>query len=147
VPDPPDWSAALGLTPDRIVGVHAGGGWVLVELAAPADVRAARPDRAGVLDLGGVVCVAATPGDRPGVDSVSRVFGPGVGLDEDPVTGSAHCLLAPVLAARTGRTAFVGEQASRRGGTVGMRLEGERVALIGRAVTVWEGTLLHGPPS
>jgi PhzF family phenazine biosynthesis protein len=145
VPDPPDWSVALGVASDRVVGVWAGGGWVLVELAAAADVRAARPDRDAVLALGGEVCVVAAPGDRPGIDSVCRVFGPGLGIDEDPVTGAAHCVLGPWLAGRTGRTTFVGEQASRRGGIVGMRVQGERVALIGRAVTVWEGQLLHGP--
>ncbi len=75
------------------------------------------------------------------------MFAPGFGIDEDPVTGSAHCLLAPWLAARTGRMAFVGEQASARGGTVGMRVEGERVVLAGRAVTVWEGRLLHEAPA
>jgi PhzF family phenazine biosynthesis protein len=147
VPEPPDWSDALGVGPERILGVWAGGGWVLVELASVADVRGLRPDRDAVLALGGVVSVVATPGDVPGVDTVTRVFAPGVGIDEDPVTGSAHCFLAPWLAARTGRTEFAGEQASPRGGAVGMRLEGERVVLIGTAVTVWEGTLLHGPPA
>ncbi len=147
VAEAPGWPNALGVAPARVVGVSVGGGWVLVELAEAADVWAARPDRNGVLALADIVCVAATPGDRPGVDSVCRVFGPGVGIDEDPVTGSAHCLLAPWLAARTGRMAFVGEQASARGGTVGMRVEGERVVLAGRAVTVWEGRLLHEAPA
>jgi predicted PhzF superfamily epimerase YddE/YHI9 len=75
------------------------------------------------------------------VDSVCRVFAPGAGIPEDPVTGSAHCLIAPWLAARTGRDRFSGVQASRRGGVVGMRLDGDRVELSGRAVTVLEGTL------
>jgi predicted PhzF superfamily epimerase YddE/YHI9 len=88
-----------------------------------------------------------------GVDSVCRVFAPGYGIDEDPVTGSAHCVLAPWLAARSGgsaegagRTSFVGEQVSARGGVVGMRLAGDRVVLSGRAVTVIEGTLHSDPP-
>lgn len=144
---PPDWAPPLGMPADRVLDVWAGGGWVMVELAAAADVRACRPDREGVLALADIVCVAATPGDRPGIDSVCRVFAPGFGIDEDPVTGSAHCMLAPWLAQRTGRTEFVGQQVSARGGTVGMRLQDDRVALIGRAVTVWEGRLLTDPPS
>jgi predicted PhzF superfamily epimerase YddE/YHI9 len=144
--DPPDWSAALGVPADRIVAVLALGERSLVELASPADVRASVPDRDAVLGLGGFVIVTSAPGDRDGIDAVSRVFAPGVGIDEDPVTGGAHCSIAPWLAARTGRTAFVGEQASARGGIVGMRLEADRVVLRGHAVTVLEGTLRSDPP-
>lgn len=146
VVEPPDWSMALGLPADRIVGTFAEREWVLVEAASAVDVRAARPDRERVLALGGFVILVAAPGDRPGVDSVCRVFAPGVGIDEDPVTGSAHCVIAPWLAARTGRTELTGEQVSRRGGVVGMRLTGERVQLAGRAVTVMEGVLHSDPP-
>jgi PhzF family phenazine biosynthesis protein len=142
VVDPPDWAGALGLAPDRVVGVYGNPGkWVFAELAAPADVRAAVPDAAAIVDLGGYVTVAAAPGDAAGVDSVCRVFAPGAGIPEDPVTGSAHCIIAPWLAARTGGDRFSGVQASPRGGVVGMRLDGDRVELSGRAVTVLEGTL------
>jgi PhzF family phenazine biosynthesis protein len=153
VPALEDWSGALGVGADRIRGLFAGGGWTLVEAAAPADVRSARPDRSAIIALApdSAVLLAAAPGDRPGVDSVCRVFAPVYGIDEDPVTGSAHCVLAPWLAARSaavgdGRTSFVGEQVSARGGVVGMRLTGERVVLSGRAVTVIEGTLHSDPP-
>src|SRR5262245_30790771 len=145
--DPPAVAPALGLPTDRVLGVHGNeGGWLLAELASPADVRAAVPDLAAVVALGGFVVVAATPGERDGIDSVCRVFAPGAGIAEDPVTGSAHCLIAPWLAARTGRAEFTGEQASPRGGIVGMRVEGERVVLSGRAVTVLAGTLREDPP-
>ena len=77
---------------------------------------------------------------------VSRFFAPGAGIDEDPVTGSAHCVLAPFWAARTGRTTLVGHQASTRGGIVRMRLDGDRVILGGKAVTVWSGHLHAAPP-
>jgi predicted PhzF superfamily epimerase YddE/YHI9 len=154
VPDPPDWATPLGLDPDRVVGVWAtAGGWTLVEVASPADVRSLVPDAAGIVALNrNAVVVTAAPGDVPGVDSVSRVFGPGIGIPEDPVTGAAHCIVAPWLAARErdgdGRTAFVGEQASARGGTVGMRLgDRDRVVLSGRCVTVLEGTILAVPTS
>lgn len=144
--DPPDWSKALGIAPDRVAAVVEAGVWTMVELASPADVRACVPDRNAILELSGVVVVGAAPGDRDGIDSVIRVFGPGLGIEEDPVTGAAHCIVAPWLAARTGRTTFVGEQASARGGIVGMRLEGDRVVLRGQAVTVIEGTLASDPP-
>jgi predicted PhzF superfamily epimerase YddE/YHI9 len=108
----------------------------LVELADAAAVRSLEPDLRSLAALGtrGVVVTAA--GDRPGVDCVSRFFGPNAGVPEDPVTGSAHCALAVWWAARTGRRELVGEQASRRGGTVRMVLAGDRVRLGGRAVTV-----------
>jgi PhzF family phenazine biosynthesis protein len=148
VADPPDWAPALGLPAGRVAGVWTTrGGWTLVELASAHDVRSIVPDQAAILALGGeVVVAAATPGDREGVDSVSRVFGPGVGIPEDPVTGAAHCIIGPWLAGRTGRTELTGEQASSRGGIVGMRLTGDRVVLSGRAVTVMEGVLHQDPP-
>ena len=147
VADPPDLAPALGLPPDRVVGVYGNeGGWLFAELATAADVRAAVPDLVAVQALGGFATVAAAPGEREGIASVCRVFAPGAGIDEDPVTGSAHCLIGPWLAARTGRTEFTGEQASSRGGIVGMRVEGDRVVLSGRAVTVLEGTLREDPP-
>jgi predicted PhzF superfamily epimerase YddE/YHI9 len=74
-------------------------------------------------------------------DFVSRFFAPGSGIDEDPVTGSAHCCLAPFWADRLGKCEFVAYQASRRGGTLRVRLEGDRVKLGGRAVTVLRGEL------
>ena len=147
IDDPPDWAEPLGVAPDRIVGVHGNGSWVLVELASPRDVRDVTPDRQAIVSLGGYVLVTG-PGGRPGIDSVCRYFAPGAGIDEDPVTGSAHCVLAPFWAARLGRAELVGEQVSARGGIVGMRLAGDRVILSGRAVTVLRAELQsHPPPS
>jgi predicted PhzF superfamily epimerase YddE/YHI9 len=80
--------------------------------------------------------IVTAPGDRAGIDCVSRVFAPAVGIPEDPATGSAHCTLAPFWAERLGRTELVGEQASERGGIVRMKVAGDRVILGGRAVTV-----------
>ncbi|PXY37094.1 oxidoreductase [Prauserella coralliicola] len=115
---------------------------ILVRAATAGQVRAVEPDLAGpaVLEVPCGVTVTA-PGDRPGLDFVSRVFAPKVGIPEDPVTGSAHCALAPYWAERLGRTELVGEQASPRGGIVGMRLRGDRVHLSGQAVTVFAGSL------
>ena len=76
-----------------------------------------------------------------GIDFVSRFFAPGAGIDEDPVTGSAHCCLTPYWSERLGRTAFVARQLSPRGGTLRVALEGDRVKLRGQAVTVLRGEL------
>lgn len=74
-------------------------------------------------------------------DYVSRFFAPGVGIDEDPVTGSAHCILSPYWSGRLGKTELTGEQASARGGIVRTRQDGDRVHLAGQAVTVLSGEL------
>jgi predicted PhzF superfamily epimerase YddE/YHI9 len=109
---------------------------VLIELPGADAVRSFEPDLAELAALGGRAVVITAPGDRDGVDCVSRVFGPNVGIPEDPVTGSAHCTLAVHWGERLSRTELVGEQASRRGGTVHMRRQGDRVILGGQAVTV-----------
>jgi predicted PhzF superfamily epimerase YddE/YHI9 len=73
---------------------------------------------------------------------VSRFFAPGVGVDEDPVTGSAHCALAPYWGNKLGRTSMLAYQASRRGGVVQLRLDGDRVFLTGSAVITMRGELV-----
>jgi PhzF family phenazine biosynthesis protein len=114
----------------------------LVEVADETAVRAVRPDvRAlAALDMRGVIVTARS--SSASFDFVSRFFAPAAGVDEDPVTGSAHCALAPYWAAKLGKPALVGYQASARGGTVECTLTGDRVVLGGRAVTVLRGTLL-----
>jgi PhzF family phenazine biosynthesis protein len=145
--DPVDWAAPLGLPAGAVIGVWSTPtGWTLVEVATAAEVRSLVPDSAAILAWGGHMVLVAAVGDREGIDSVCRVFAPALGIDEDPVTGAAHCVLAPWLAERTGRTDFTGEQASARGGIVGMRLAGDRVVLSGRAVTTIVGTLQSDPP-
>jgi predicted PhzF superfamily epimerase YddE/YHI9 len=118
---------------------------LLVELGSAEAVRTLQPDLGALRALGTRGVIVTAPGDREGIDMVSRFFAPGAGVDEDPVTGSAHCVLAPFWAERTGRTTLVGHQASARGGIVRMRLDGDRVILGGHAVTVWSGTLHAGP--
>jgi PhzF family phenazine biosynthesis protein len=147
VPDPPDWAPALGVAPDRVLSVWSTrDDWSLVEVATADDVRSATPDSAAIRGRGCGIVVVVAAGDRRSIDSVCRVFAPAVGIDEDPVTGAAHCIIAPWLSERTGGTTFTGQQASARGGIVGMRLAGDRVVLSGRAVTVIEGTLRSDPP-
>lgn len=115
---------------------------LLVELADASAVRSLAPDLQAVAAVGGRCVVVTAAGDRSGVDCVSRVFAPNVGIPEDPVTGSAHCALAVFWGDRLGRHALVGEQASSRGGTVLMERRGDRVVLGGGAVTVSRVTLL-----
>jgi predicted PhzF superfamily epimerase YddE/YHI9 len=88
-----------------------------------------------------IVTAAADVGGPGGYDFVSRYFAPAAGIDEDPVTGSAHCTLGPFWAERLGRDQLTGYQASRRGGLVQVRPQGARVHLGGRAVTVLRGQL------
>jgi predicted PhzF superfamily epimerase YddE/YHI9 len=118
-----------------------GGTDYLVEVAEARTVRELAPDLAMLarLPARGVMVTAAS--DVPEADFVSRFFGPAVGVPEDPVTGSAHTVLGPYWAPRIGRDELVGMQVSRRGGTVGVRLAGDRVLLSGRAVTVLDGQL------
>lgn len=130
---------ALGATP---AGVYRGREDVLVEAADAEAVRRLAPDfraLAGIPARG--VIVTASGDGHDGADFVSRCFYPAVGIDEDPVTGSAHCTLASFWCPRLGRSALVGWQASRRGGRVGVELADDRVLLTGRAVTVLRGDL------
>jgi predicted PhzF superfamily epimerase YddE/YHI9 len=110
-------------------------------VADAATVRGLAPDLATIamLPARGVMVTAAA--DDREADFVSRFFGPAVGVPEDPVTGSAHTVLGPFWGSRLGKDELVGRQLSRRGGTVGVRLLGDRVQLSGRAVTVSDGQL------
>lgn len=117
---------------------------LLAEIADETAVRKLVPDvraLAGIDARGVIVTAAADPGRRH--DFVSRFFAPRVlpGDAEDPVTGSAHCALAPHWAGRLGRDTLTGYQASARGGRVRVAVRGDRVALSGRAVTVLDGEL------
>jgi len=103
-----------------------------------AEVRGLRPNFRVLADLGPHLLIATAPGSE--TDVVSRAFAPGAGIDEDSVTGSAHAVLAPLWAARLGRERFTAYQASSRGGRLSCRLEGDRVWLGGRCVTVVEGS-------
>jgi predicted PhzF superfamily epimerase YddE/YHI9 len=116
-------------------------GKVLV-VTDPASVRAVSPDFAAIAALDGPGVIVTAVSDVADVDFISRYFAPSVGIDEDPVTGAAHCALAPFWAERLGRDELVGYQASTRGGTVRCRVAGDRVVLGGHAVTVTRGELL-----
>ena len=115
----------------------------LVEVDSEATVRRLAPDirRLGnVATSRGIIVTALAETD--GIDFVSRYFAPSAGIDEDPVTGSTHCSLAPYWRRRLGRTAFTAWQASSRGGLVKVEVRGGRVALSGQAVSVMRCLLL-----
>jgi PhzF family phenazine biosynthesis protein len=132
----PELCAALGL-PDAPVWLAEGcNDAALIELADEAAVRAVQPDFAALRRIHRMAVVTA-PGDSETI--ASRVFVPYCGIDEDPVTGSAHAALVPYWAKRLGRTEFTALQASKRGGLLNCRLEGDRVLLGGRCHTVIVG--------
>jgi PhzF family phenazine biosynthesis protein len=115
---------------------------LLVDLETEEQVRGVQPDIRLLKQLpvrGVIVTGRASTG---GHDFVSRFFAPQVGVDEDPVCGSAHCCLGPYWAEKLGRNALSGHQVSCRGGVVKVRVEGNRVVLIGQAVTVLRGELV-----
>ncbi|WP_406216243.1 PhzF family phenazine biosynthesis protein [Streptomyces decoyicus] len=115
---------------------------LLVELPEAQAVRDLAPDIAALAEFSGrAVIVTAGTADGADHDFVSRVFAPAAGIPEDPVTGAAHCVLAPHWAGRLGRTELTGVQLSSRGGRVGVELHGDRVTLLGQAVTVFDGEL------
>jgi len=130
---------ALGITPS----------WVgrskfdyVVEVESEEIVRRLQPDFSALRTLpvrGVMVTSAAT---SSGFDFVSRFFAPGSGIDEDPVTGSAHCCLTPYWSKKLGRTELTAHQLSARGGVLRLKLDGDRVRLSGQAVTVLKAELL-----
>jgi predicted PhzF superfamily epimerase YddE/YHI9 len=114
----------------------------LVELQSESEVRDLRPDLGVLAGLPVRGVMVTSRSDSSEFDFVSRFFAPASGIDEDPVTGSAHCALGPYWAERLGKSSLVAFQASARGGTVRVRVEGERVKLGGQAVTIMRGELM-----
>jgi PhzF family phenazine biosynthesis protein len=142
-PAPAGLLEGLGVTSPVFVGKNTFD--YLVEVADEATVRGLKPDHTALrrLPVRGVIVTARS--QTPEFDFVSRFFAPAVGVDEDPVTGSAHCCLAPYWAAKLKKREMTGYQASPRGGTVRVQDNGERVRLAGHAVTVLRGELLSAP--
>ncbi|MCW1429378.1 PhzF family phenazine biosynthesis protein [Novosphingobium sp. JCM 18896] len=132
----PEAVTALGAAPREVWRSPAGYNAFVYE--SEAQVRGLTPDFRALAALGTDLFVVTAPGGD--TDVVSRVFVPGAGIDEDPVTGSAHSVLAPIWAARLGREQFTAFQASVRGGRIDCRLDGDRVWLGGSCVTLVEGT-------
>jgi PhzF family phenazine biosynthesis protein len=140
VPTPPGLDALLGAT---ILKAGQNRMDLFAEVADEATVRGMTPDHDGIskLPVRGLVVTARAEAGKP-YDFVSRWFGRQSGIDEDPVTGSAHCGLGPWWRERIGRDTMIGYQASSRGGIVRVTVKGQRCELEGQAVTVWKGELL-----
>jgi len=138
VEPPPELVPALGVEP-KWVGKNRFD--YLVEIESETDVRGAMPDFAKLRQATtrGVMITSVASSEE--FDFVSRFFAPAVGVDEDPVTGSAHCTLIPWWAAELGRDELTARQISRRGGELVCRFAGDRVRIGGRAVTYLAGEL------
>lgn len=139
IAEPDGLAQALGATPTAVVENSLG---YLVELESAAAVRDLRPDFAalGRFPVHGVIVTSL--GEAP-YDFVSRFFAPALGIDEDPVTGAAHCCLGPYWREELGKTNFLAYQASTRGGVVKVQDESDRILISGQAVTIFKGDLLH----
>jgi PhzF family phenazine biosynthesis protein len=140
-PEPDGLLAALGVDAGETYATT--GRFFMVVVPEAGTVHGLAPDVGALRALTHVrgVYVTAAADDRQH-DIVSRCFAPAVGIDEDPVTGSMHCVIGPFWSERIGRTSLVAHQASPRGGTVVVRVAGDRTLLAGRAVTVLHGELL-----
>lgn len=114
--------------------------FIVLEIEQVEAIPTLKPDLNALLNFDAVI-VTAKGSQASGYDFVSRVFGPSIGIPEDPVTGSAHCCLAPYWGARLNKTEMLAYQASARGGEVKVRIEGERVRLSGKGVTVIKGNM------
>jgi PhzF family phenazine biosynthesis protein len=140
IPLPAGLAEALGAKP-TVVFLSNSGKW-LAELESETVVRQLTPDFGRLGNLECLGCIVTAPGESPSYDFVSRFFAPRLGINEDPVTGAAHCCLAPYWTGKFGKNELIGQQVSKREGTVEVRMRGERVDLLGRAVTVLRGELL-----
>ena len=133
----PEVLAALGCEARETLW-HSGR-YALIVLDSEAEVLAVEPDFRALAAQGDILTIVTAPGAE--TDIVSRVFAAGAGIDEDPVTGSAHCISVPYWAERLGKNNLTALQASKRGGHLTGRLAGDRVILGGKCVTVLEGVM------
>ncbi|WPC06350.1 PhzF family phenazine biosynthesis protein [Pseudomonas benzenivorans] len=128
---------------EQALGLPVEAAWqgneLLAVVASEQAVRACRPDLPALAKLPGLGVILTAPGARH--DFVSRYFAPGIGIDEDPVTGSTHCTLTPYWAQRLGKRELSAYQCSPRGGELHCRLQGERVKIAGEAILVASGRL------
>lgn len=130
---------ALGVTP-RYVGKNRFD--YIVEVDTAEIVREMQPDFNTLAKISVRGIIVTAPSDSSEYDFISRFFAPASGINEDPVTGSAHCCLGPYWSARVNKNEMIGYQASERGGIVRVRLGGPRVYIAGQAVTVMRGELV-----
>jgi predicted PhzF superfamily epimerase YddE/YHI9 len=132
---PEGLAEALGEEPHAVLKSRD----ILAVFNSEAQVLALRPDFRAIADLGIHAVIVTAPGDTS--DFVSRFFAPAVGIDEDPVTGSAHCTLIPYWAERLGRNELFARQVSRRGGELFCELAADRVKIGGNAALYLKGEI------
>ena len=128
-------SEAVGKTPSELLV----GPYLMAVFDHHSQVTGMQPDFGKVAGLGAFALIVTAPGD--GVDFVSRMFAPNGGLDEDPVTGSAHCILTPYWSERLSQNPLVARQVSKRGGTLWCSVEGPRVRIAGHSVEFMRGRI------
>lgn len=138
-PPPAGLVEALGVSP-KYVGRNRFD--YLVQAESEEIVRGLRPDLGALKKVDARGIIVTSQSDSPEYDFVSRFFAPAAGVDEDPVTGSAHCCLGPFWMKHLGKMEFMAYQASPRGGTIRVRVDGDRVRLAGKAITVLRGQLV-----
>jgi PhzF family phenazine biosynthesis protein len=129
----------LGIKPAELY--RTGHGWTFVLLNSESEVRGLKPDFKIMKDSGFGDMIVTAPSDDKNFDFCVRCFAPALGIDEDPVTGSAHCALVPFWHGKTGRSEFVSHQVSKRGGVLKVALIGDRVEISGQARTIIKGQM------
>ena len=134
-----DWVEALGFQP---VGSVYSGDYVLFEAEYAQTIYSAQPNMAALKKLPMPEVIITAESDRSEYDFISRFFAPQLGIDEDPVTGSAHCLLAPYWAEKMGKLTFDAYQASQRGGRLTVKIMDDRVRIMGAAQFIFKAELL-----
>ena len=120
---------------------------LLIEVSTPEEVYSASPDFGKLKEVPVRGVIITSRSEKPEFDFISRFFAPAVGVNEDPVTGSAHCVLTPYWSAKLGRTDLTAFQASQRGGILKLAMRKDRVLISGQAVTVIAGDIQVGPTS
>ena len=140
----PKLTAALGVDEPKYIGKYEvdNGNLYLLDLGSDQKVKELTPDFIALNDTDSRATIVTGVSSSSDYDFVSRFFAPAVGIDEDPVTGSAHCYLAPFWAERLGKDEIVGFQASSRTGVIRCRLNENRVILCGKAITIMRGEVL-----
>ena len=135
-----EFISVTGITPTELMRSHDD--WVLALVDNEKVVRQASPDFAAMVRTRLGHLIVTSPSSESSFDFCSRVFVPLEGIDEDPVTGSAHCLLAPFWSEKMGKGEFMAAQISKRGGVLKLKLRDDRVMISGQAVTVFRAELL-----
>jgi PhzF family phenazine biosynthesis protein len=136
----PEFRRITGIDPVELY--EAGHGWTLVLLKNEAAIRNLSPNLALMKDSKFGDLIATAVSDDPAFDFCVRCFAPALGINEDPVTGSAHCALAPFWSGRTEKKEFISHQVSKREGILKVALKGDRVDISGQAVTIFKAKLL-----